>query len=173
MISSPINQLLGAKAPQDLIHKIKADVGDMEGVLGVFDIILHGYGPNLSIGSLHIAIPDTMTAHQIHGLCRRITETMYDNYGIIMTVGIYSVATGNDKEAELQKAVMHTITSQEHVIQAHAFYYDKEKNSLSIDVVPDWSVTDDAAFIRQLTDKLQSVVPDIPVSIVIDHNYND
>ena len=173
ILSSPINQLLGAKAPQDLIHKIKNDVGELDGVQGVFDIILHGYGPNLSIGSLHIAIPDTMTAHQIHGLSRRITEMMYEKYGIIMTVGIYSVPTGDNKDAELQKAVMRTLTSQEHVIQAHAFYYDKEKNSLSVDVVPDWSVTDDAAFIRQLTDQLGSVVPGIPVSIVIDHNYND
>ncbi|MBO4595505.1 MAG: cation transporter [Bacteroidales bacterium] len=173
MLSSPINQLLGAKAPQDLIHKIKDDVGSMEGVQGVFDIILHGYGPNLSIGSLHIAIPDTMTAHEIHGLSRKISETMHEKYGIIMTVGIYSVATGDNKSSELQKKVMQTLSSQEQVIQAHAFFYNKDKNTISVDVVPEWSVTDDAAFIRLLTEKLKEVVPDIPVSIVIDHNYND
>ena len=122
MLASPINQLLGAQAPPDLIHQIKSDIGEMEQVQGVFDIILHGYGPNLSIGSLHIAVPDTMNARQIHGLTRGISERMYARYGIIMTVGVYSVATGENKNSELQKAVVQTLAAQEHVAQVHAFY---------------------------------------------------
>ena len=85
MLSSPINQLLGTRASADLIHEIKEEILGMEGVQGVYDIILHGYGPNLSIGSLHIAVPDTMTAHRIHGLTRQISEMMLVRHGIVMT----------------------------------------------------------------------------------------
>ena len=173
MLASPINQLLGSQAPPDLIRQIKADVTGMDEVQGVFDIILHGYGPNLSIGSLHIGVPDTMTAHQIHGLTRRISEQMFTRYGIIMTVGIYSVATGDRKDIELQKQVVHTLTRQEHVTQVHAFYYDKERNLISVDVVPDRSVKDDEAFVKMLIEQLKTALPDIPVSILIDHNYSD
>ena len=173
MLSSPINQLLGAQAPPDLIHQIKSDIGGMDQVMGVFDIILHGYGPNLSIGSLHIAVPDTMTAHQIHGLTRGITEQMLSKYGIIMTVGVYSVSTGDNRNTELQKTVMQTLAAQEHVIQVHGFYYDKDTNRITVDVVADRSVTDDEAFIQLLTDQLKTTVPDIPVNIIIDHNYCD
>ena len=173
MLASPINQLLGAQAPEDLIHQIKADITEMDQVQGVFDIILHGYGPNLSIGSLHIAVPDTMTAHQIHGLTRGITELMLTKYGIIMTVGVYSVATGDNKNTDLQRAVIQTLTAQEHVVQVHAFYYDKEKNAVSVDVVPDHSITNDEAFISLLVKQLNIVAPGIPISIVIDHNYCD
>ena len=173
MLSSPISQLLGSKAPQDLIHNIKSDVGEMEEVQGVFDIILHGYGPNLSIGSLHIGVPDTMTSYQIHGLSRRISELMLSKYGIIMTVGVYSIATGDNRCAELQRKVVQTLTRQEHVVQVHGFYYDMDKNCVSVDVVVDRSVTDDEAFIRLLSKQLNSVIPDIPTSIIIDHNYSD
>ena len=173
MLASPINQLLGAQAPPDLIHQIKSDITAMESVQGVFDIILHGYGPNLSIGSLHIGVPDTMTAHQIHGLTRSITEKMYSKYGIIMTVGIYSVATGDNKNTELQKRVIQTLTRQEHVVQVHGFYYDNDMNRASVDIVPDRSITDDDAFIRQLSEQLKAIVLDTPVSIFIDHNYCD
>ena len=173
MLASPINQLLGAQAPPDLIHQIKSDITAMEPVQGVFDIILHGYGPNLSIGSLHIGVPDTMTAHQIHGLTRSISEKMYSKYGIIMTVGIYSVATGDNKNTELQKRVIQTLTRQEHVVQVHGFYYDNDKNRASVDIVPDRSITDDDAFIRQLSEQLKAIVLDTPVSIFIDHNYCD
>ena len=173
MLASPINQLLGAQAPADLIHQIKADITAMDQVQGVFDIILHGYGPNLSIGSLHIGVPDTLTAHQIHGLTRSISELMLTKYGIIMTIGVYSVATGDNKNAELQRTVIQTLTSQEHVVQVHAFYYDKESNSVSVDVVPDFSITNDEAFINHLLKQLNASVPGIPINIVIDHNYCD
>ena len=173
MLASPINQLLGAQAPPDLIRQIKTDVGGMDPVQGVFDIILHGYGPNLSIGSLHIGVPDTLTAHEIHGLTRKITEQMLTKYGIIMTVGVYSVATGDDSEAELQRKVIQTLTRQEHILQVHGFYYDKAANCASIDVVPDRTVTDDAAFIALLSDQLKAAVPEVPVSVFIDHNYSD
>ena len=173
MLASPINQLLGAQAPPDLIRQIKSDIADMDQVQGVFDIILHGYGPNLSIGSLHIGIPDTMTAHQIHGLTRRISEQMLSKYGIIMTVGVYSVATGDNKNAELQRNVVQTLAQQEHVVQVHGFYYDKENNSVSVDVVPDRSITDDEAFIQILLEQLKAAVPDSAVRVVVDHNYSD
>ena len=173
MLASPINQLLGAQAPQDLIRQIKSDITEMDKVQGVFDIILHGYGPNLSIGSLHIGVPDTLTAHQIHGLTRSISELMFAKYGIIMTVGVYSVATGENKNAELQRSVIQTLTRQEHVVQVHGFYFDKDRNYLSVDVVPDRSVTDDEAFVRLLSDTLKTLVPDTQISVVIDHNYCD
>ena len=173
MLASPINQLLGARASEDLIHEIKQEIMEMDGVQGVFDIILHGYGPNLSIGSLHIGIPDTMTAHQIHGLTRQIAEQMMARHGIVMTVGVYANATGNDKAAELQGAVVKALADQENIRQVHGFYYDEARNLLSFDVVPDLSVTDDQAFLEDLQNRLKQVLPDQPVSILIDHNYSE
>ena len=173
MLASPINQLLGARASEDLIHEIKPEIMEMEGVQGVFDIILHGYGPNLSIGSLHIGIPDTMTARQIHSLTRQIAERMMARHGIVMTVGVYANATGNDKAAELQGAVVKALADQENIRQVHGFYYDEARNLLSFDVVPDLSVTDDQAFLEDLQNRLKQVLPDQPVSVLIDHNYSE
>lgn len=173
MLASPINQLLGAQAPPELIRQIKSEISEIEGVQGVFDIILHGYGPNVSIGSLHIGVPDTMNAQQIHGLTRKISEMMLANHGIIMTVGVYANATGDNKYAQLQKDVIQTLAKQEHVIQVHGFYYDETAGVLSFDVVPDRSVTDDEAFIGLLKEQLSAAIPGVSVSILIDHNYSE
>ena len=173
MLASPINQLLGARASEELVHQIKTEVMEMEGVQGVYDIILHGYGPNLSIGSLHIGIPDTMTAHQIHGLTRQIAEEMMVRHGIVMTVGVYANATGDDKAAELQGTVVKALAGLDKVRQIHGFYYDEGRNCLSFDVVPDISVTDDQAFTQDLQDRLKQILPDQQVCILIDHNYSE
>ena len=171
MLVSPINQLLGASASAQLTHQIKSEILELEGVQGVYDIILHGYGPNVSIGSLHISVPDTMDAHQIHGLTRRISEMMAARHGIIMTVGIYAIATGNNCHAELQKTIIQTLSQQAHVIQVHAFYYSESDNRISVDVVPDHTVTDDQAFINSLIERLKPSLNDQQITIVIDHNY--
>lgn len=173
MLSSPITQLLGASVSAELTRQIKSEILEQEGVQGVYDIIVHGYGPNLSIGSLHISVPDTMDAHQIHGLTRKISEMMMSRHGIVMTVGIYAIATGNNRHAELQKEVAQTLSQQEHVIQVHGFYYYESENCVSVDVVPDMTVTDDQAFINLLTEKLKPILKDLQISIVIDHNYCD
>lgn len=173
MLASPINQLLGAKVSPDLIREIKAEITAMDGVQGVYDIILHGYGPNLSIGSLHIGVQDTMTAHQIHGLTRQISEQMLSRHGIVMTVGIYANATGDNKQAQLQKTVMQTIGRHEHVLQVHGFYYYDTRDLITVDVVPDFTVTDDNAFIETLLTQLKEVLPNQKISIIIDHNYSD
>ena len=116
---------------------------------------------------------DTMNAHQIHGLTRRISEEMFDRHGIIMTVGVYAVATGENKRAQLQHTLMQAAAAHEHVEQVHGFYYFEDERRVSIDVVPDITVHDDAAFIEELKAELQPLVPDDTVSIVIDHNYSE
>ena len=173
MLASPVNELLGAKISPELLSQIKKEVNDFDGVHGVFDIIVHNYGPDVQIGSLHINVMDTMDAHQIHGLTRRISEEMFDRHGIIMTVGVYAVATGENKRAELQHKLMQAAAAHEHVEQVHGFYYFENERRVSIDVVPDITVHDDAAFIQELKSELQHLVPDDKVSIVIDHNYSE
>ena len=173
MLASPVNELLGARLPQDLVHDIKQEVMAFEGVHGVYDIILHNYGPNVMIGSLHIGVYDTMSAHDIHGLTRRISEQMYARHNIIMTVGLYAIATGDNLRADLQNKVMQTLARHKEIVQVHGFHYFEKEHRLSVDVVPDISVHDEAALSSRLTDEIKALVPDEEVSIVIDHNFSE
>lgn len=173
MLASPVNELLGAKVSPELVKEIRQEIMGFDGVRGVYDIILHNYGPEVMIGSLHIGVPDTLSAHDIHGLTRSISNAMYARHGIIMTVGVYSVATGENQRAELQSKVMKTLAAHKELVQVHGFYYSEKDRMLSVDVVPDISCHDDAALCRKLTEEIQSLVPDRRVVIVIDHNYSE
>ncbi len=171
MLASPINELLGTSIPAELSKQIVKEVSAFEGVHGVYDLILHNYGPDVKIGSLHINVYDTMSAHDIHGLTRRITMQMIERHNIIMTVGVYAVATGENRVAALQAQVMQTLAAHKDIIQVHGFYYSEKEKMLSVDVVPDITVHDDAVFINQLTSEIQPLVPEMQVVIVVDHNY--
>ena len=154
-------------------HGIKQEIMAHNEVRGVYDIILHNYGPDVMIGSLHIGVLDTLSAHDIHGLTRRIATEMSLRHGIIMTVGIYAVATGENQRAGLQSQVMKALAAHKELEQVHAFYYSEKDRMLSVDVVPDIDCHDDQALCRQLTAEIQALVPDTQVVIVIDHNYSE
>ena len=173
MLASPVNELLGARISQELLHDIRQEVLAFEGVHGVFDIILHNYGPNVLIGSLHVNVNDTMSAHEIHGLTRSISEQMFARHGIIMTVGVYAVATGDNRRAALQSAVMQALAKHKELVQVHGFYCFEKEHRVSVDVVPDISVHDEAALSSQLTNEIKALVPEEEVTIVIDHNYSE
>jgi cation diffusion facilitator family transporter len=171
MLASPVNELLGTSISADFAKQIQKEVSDFEGVHGVFDLILHNYGPDVKIGSLHINVYDTMSAHDIHGLTRKISTYMFMKYGIVLTVGVYAIATGDNKRAEMQSKVMQTLAAHKDIVQVHGFYYSEKNKYLSVDVIPDISVHDEAAFVAQLTTEIQPLVPDAQVVIVVDHNY--
>ena len=173
MLASPVNELLGTSISADFAKQIQKEVSDFEGVHGVFDLILHNYGPDVKIGSLHINVYDTMSAHEIHGLTRKITMQMIERHGIIMTVGVYAIATGNNRRAELQMQVKQTLAAHKEIVQVHGFYYSEKENVISVDVVPDISIHDDKAFVNHLINEIQPLVPGIHLEIVVDHNYSE
>ena len=173
MLASPVNDLLGARLPEELLHDIKREVMAFEGVHGVYDLILHNYGSEVMIGSLHISVDDTTDAYRIHGLTRRIAEQMYLRHGIIMTVGIYAVATGANRRSEMQRTVLQALGNHKEIVQVHGFYYFEKENLVSVDVVPDLSVHDEEALRQQLTGELQALLPDAGISLVMDHNYSE
>lgn len=181
MLSSPVNELLGTSIPAEFTKQIRKEVSSFEGVHGVYDLILHNYGPNVRIGSLHINVYDTMTAFEIHSLTRRITLYLYDKYGIIMTIGVYAIAEGRHddadpetaRRAELQMAVMQALAAEPDILQVHGFYYSEKENILSVDVVPDISVHDESKLIERLTAIIQPMVPDMTTAVVVDHNYSE
>ena len=173
MLSSPVGELLGARVSPELVADIKKEVLAFDEVHGVYDIILHNYGPDVMIGSLHVAVDDTLTAQEIHGLSRKISIAMYSKYGIVMTVGIYAVATGDTQRRELQSLVTRTLAAHKEIVQVHGFYCSEKENLVSVDVVPDVSVQDNPALCEKLTQELSALIPGRTVMVTVDHNYSE
>ena len=173
MLASPVNELLGARVSPELIKDIKREVKAFDEVRGVYDIILHNYGPNVMIGSLHINVPDTLSAHDVHGLTRKISTQVFNNHGIILTVGVYALATGDNPRTELQTKVLQTLAADNDIVQVHGFYYSEQDKLLSVDVVPEITVHDDNSLVERLTKQIQPLAPGMNVVVVIDHNYSE
>jgi len=172
MVGAPVGELLGKSIPKEMVARIKTDVMKYPEVSGVYDIILNYYGPNAIIGSLHVSVPDTMTARSIHSLTRRITEQLYDKYNIIATVGIYAHYTSGELSA-LQNSILGFVGQYPHILQSHGFFYFAETHTITLDIIPDHTIHDDEAFHRQFVTAITKQFPDYNFNIVMDHLYSE
>ena len=173
MLSSPINELLGSRISPEFVAQLKEEVMSFKEVHGVFDIIMNSYGPDTIIGSLHVNVAETMTARDIHRLTRSIAQRIYDRFHVILTVGVYAISTEQSGMGRLQHDVMTFVAQHEGVLQVHAFFYYDDRNLITLDVVPQDSVTDAAQFSETIEDDLRRQFPGYHFSIVIDHNYSE
>ena len=62
MLKDTVSQILGERADASFTKAIKATIASFPEVNGAYDLLLHAYGPDTYVGSVHIEIPDTMTA---------------------------------------------------------------------------------------------------------------
>ena len=172
MLKAPVDDLLGRSISHDLTARIAHEVNGFDGVHGVYDIILNTYGRGTIIGSLHIGVPDTMNAREIHGLTRRIMDRLMEKFGIVATIGVYACCTDHE-EIGLERQVMQFARNYPGAMHAHAFYHYPDRNLVTLDVVTDDSVHDDEQFRRGFVKAISEKIPGHSYHVYIDHFYTD
>lgn len=164
-----VDKILGARVDRELIHAIKKTICEDEYVFGAYDLILHSYGPETFIGSVHIEVPDIMTADEIDLLERRITSNVYRKHGVYLAgIGIYSMNTKDDEAKELRSELNSLVMAHDGVLQFHGFYYDPEKKHVVFDVILDFEVEDRKALIDSIRNEVERLYPDLTFHITMD-----
>lgn len=137
-----LNSIIGARVDSSLSAELKKFICKYPPVLGAYDLSLHQYGPERLIGSVHIELPDDMTAREIHGLTRQMTEDVYKTFGIVLTVGIYASNTAGEVFAGMKRALSDLVREYPQVLQMHGFYVDTEKKLVYFDLIIDFKAED-------------------------------
>ena len=126
ILKDTVNDMIGIRADTDLTRKLRKRINSFDGVNGTYDLVLHNYGPNSIMGAAHIEVADHMTAKEIHRLTKMIALTIYNEYGINLTLGIYA-SNDSSKFAEIKAYLLELVKNYPSIIQVHGFYVDEEK----------------------------------------------
>ena len=173
MMAETVADVLGQRTDADTAKTVKSILSSLPGVRGAYDLVLNNYGPNKNYGSVHLEVPDTMTAEEIDRLTRRAEAEVYSATGIILTgVGIYSFNTENGEAAALREKVKEMVLSHPCALQVHGFYADPVEKTMRFDVVIGFD-TDRAAALATLTREVGEAFPDYTVRITPDVDVSD
>ena len=174
IIFEAVDDMLGHRVEAEYTRKLKESVLSFPEVHGVYDVVLHNYGPDRYLGSLHIEIDDTMTADKIDALTRNITEKAFKDTGIFITaVGIYSNNSSNEKLMKLRTDITGLVVDHKHILQLHGFYVDEEKKRITFDVVVDFDEQDREGLIAHIINDVKTVLPEYEVVVAIDSDISD
>ena len=174
IIREAVDDMLGHRVEGELTKKLKDCVLSFPEVYGAYDIVLHNYGPDIYLGSLHIELDDTMTADKIDSLTREINTKAYEDTGIILTaVGIYSRNTSDDELMEIRSRITKLVVAHDNVLQMHGFYIDEEKKRISLDVVIDFAEEDRMALLEHIRQDIQEAVPGYEIIMTLDSDISD
>lgn len=173
MLLSPVNDLLGRRNDQTLVKDLKARVKTIEGVLGVYDVVLHDYGPEYKIGSLHVEVGESMSASDMHHLTRAVQTLVRHEFGFFVTVGFYAHNAEGTPEAEAEKAVREHVTALDGVLGMHGFYMDPDLKVLSMDIVYSFKMKKPSELRAEVCGWLEKSYPGYECLVGMDINYSE
>ncbi len=168
MMMETLDEILGSRADKETTDQIKQLLTQDPEIRGAYDLILHNYGPDRNLGSVHLELPDTMTVQEVDRLTRRVEARVYRETGVILTgVGVYSYNTGDTEAAKLQNAVQELVLSHDWALQMHGFYVDTEAKDMRFDVVLSFEIEVKEA-LSTLARELKAAYPEYTVQIAPD-----
>lgn len=166
-----LSSVMGARPDSETTKAIKQTIREIDGVGGAYDLVLHNYGPNTAIGSVHIEIPADMTAEQVHKLTKKIQLTIIEKFHVFLTVGIYAIDAAHNPKRELINSIA---LNHPGVLGTHGIYIDDEGKYSSFDVLTDFTVADKEALKNEIASEVkEKVLPGFTVDISFDTNYSD
>lgn len=174
IILEAVDDMLGHRVEGEYTRNVKASAAAVPGVYGVYDIVLHNYGPDRYLGSLHIEVDYTVTADRIDQLTREINNKVFVETGVILTaVGIYSRNTSNDEQMRIRNEITKLVVEHDHVLQLHGFYIDEARKRVTFDVVIDFEASDREGLFEHIKEDVRKVLPEYDVIVALDSDISD
>ena len=173
LILGSVSDMLGLREEKNLTSAVKDSVAKEDGVYGIYDLLIHDYGPDKHLASVHIEIDKDKTAEQIDLMSRNIQERVFSETGVIIAaVGIYSRNNDDSEVSFMCSDIRKLVCSHEGVLQFHGFYADLEKKRISFDVILDFAV-DRKALYEHIYSDVKKEYEDYELRITLDSDVSD
>lgn len=170
MLLEALSNVMGRRPDSAITQAIKTCVNSIDGVNGTYDLVLHNYGPDAAIGSLHVEIDSSLTAEEIHKLSMKIQSAVMENFHVMVTVGIYAI---DPKESEKYEKIQEIIKTFDGALGFHGLFVDRNSKFMNFDVLVDFTVLDKKKFKESVIDKVKDIYPEYNININLDVNYSD
>ena len=175
LLQGSIKEIIGMRpdaALSTLIYDIVKEDPDAE---GVYDLIIHNYGPDRFVGSFHTEVLDTTSAIEIDTMTRRLSTEIYKQTSgkiIIAAIGIYARNTTDNRIVKMRTEVTEMALAHEGVLQVHGFIADIENQFMAFDTVIEFGY-DGKQIVHDIIHEVEAAYPDMNVSVLLDRDTSD
>ena len=169
MIRETLDSMIGARVDPELSRKIKDSICELPEVYGAYDLSLHNYGPEDMQGSVHVEVDDSLTALEIHNLTRKISIKIYEEFSIILTVGIYA---RNNKFNDIRNDLYEIASKYEEIIEIHGFIVYETQKLITFDMIVDFDA-DREKVKNKILEEIKQKHPQFTYQVIDDYDVSD
>lgn len=172
VLRSSFSSIIGERHDSEETKSILADISSVSGVKGAYDLIIHSYGPNKYVGSVHIGVDVGLSAKEIQIIERNIAALMASKYNMFMTVGIYADNVDGKLSKEIRYKIQEFMKNNENILQMHGFFVDEVQKICNFDLVFSFNEKEPEKRIDEIRNILEEAYPDMTFYIQLDRDYS-
>ena len=113
--------LIGEAIPPEVYKKITEFVEQYDGIEGSHDLIVHNYGPNKSMASIHAEVSNESDIETSHEIIDQIERDALDKLGILLVIHMDPIETKNEHVLYLKKMVEDMVEKIDQEVSIHDF----------------------------------------------------
>ncbi len=170
-----LEPLIGSGIDPELYRKIKEMVESYDGIIGTHDLIVHNYGPNRSMASIHAEVPNNADIEYSHEIIDRIERDAQEKLGVFLVAHMDPVETKNTEILKVKSQVHITLLSIDKTCSIHDFRMIEGKSQINLvfDMVVPVSYTEPQReqVKNELIRKLKEIDPRYECVITTEHSF--
>ncbi len=168
-----LNPLLGEAPDMELVNAIKSKVMAYEGVIGVHDIIVHNYGPNRCVVSLHTEVPADIDITVAHDVIDKAEQEISEELDIHLVIHMDPINVNDKVILKVQQHILVVINEFGMELSMHDFRMVGDENHCNVifDMVIPYKVRDDKKVASDVSDAIKKKYPQYNPIIKVDRSY--
>lgn len=121
IIKDTLDELLGKPADKETTQQLLNIVMSHQGILGVHDLMIHNYGPNNMIASLHAEVDAKQNVLEAHDTIDNIEKEIFEKMKIMTTIHLDPIETDNIQLNQYKTIVSKVLNEIDPELSFHDF----------------------------------------------------
>lgn len=170
-----LEPLIGQRPDPELYHQIQEMVESYDGIVGTHDLIIHNYGPNRSMASIHAEVPRETDIEVSHEIIDRIERDVARKLNIFLVIHMDPVEIHDEKVLAVKAKLNGVVQALDPQLSFHDFRVvnGQEQINLIFDLVIPFSYTPEEAakVVHQVKSLMKEVDSRYQCVITVDKDY--
>ena len=170
-----LEPLIGERIPAELYQKITDIVESYDGIVGTHDLIVHNYGPNRSMATIHAEVPNDVNIEVSHEIIDKIERDVKKDLNILLVIHMDPVEMRDEEVLSLREKTSRIVHALDPKLNFHDFRVlkENEQRNLIFDlVIPDsYSEKDANRVMHQLVSLLHEMDGNVECIITLDRSF--
>lgn len=144
MAKDTLDPLLGKAPDPELVERIEKTILHFDGIEGIHDLIIHDYGPNRTMATLHAEVSDQLSPIVAHDIVDAAERKIAKEFNIFLVIHADPLKLDCEITSEIYQKIKEILLTYPSFLSFHDFriIQTNDKSSMIFEVVVEEKLTD-------------------------------